>query len=59
VTATVAHQNFGSLTTSLRNPPVSRFSVCGAMLYIGTAFLVSVILMWPTPKISIFGVGRP
>jgi hypothetical protein len=42
---------FGSLTASLRNPPVSRVTVCGTTLYIGGTFLVSVVLMWRAPKI--------
>jgi hypothetical protein len=48
--------DFGSLTASLLNPPVSRVSVHRTMLYIGGTFLVSVVLMWPTPRLCIFGV---
>jgi hypothetical protein len=44
---------------TLRNPPNSWVSVRGIVLYIGGTFLVSVILMWPTPKIVIFGVDHP
>jgi hypothetical protein len=33
------------------NPPVSRISVHGTVLYIGGTFLVSDILMWPAPMI--------
>jgi hypothetical protein len=54
-----APENFGSLTTSLQIPPISMFSVRGTVPYIGRVFLMSVVLMWPTPKICIFGVGHP
>jgi hypothetical protein len=42
--------------SSLQNPPGSRFSRRGIVCYIGGMSLVSVVLKWPTPKISIFGV---
>jgi hypothetical protein len=48
---------FDSLTASLQNPPVSTVTLRGVVLYIGGTFLVSVILMCPTPKIVIFGVN--
>jgi hypothetical protein len=56
--ATTAHQHISaSWRRSLQNSPVSMVSVCGTVLCIGGTFFVSVILVWPTPKISIFGVG--
>jgi hypothetical protein len=54
VMATTA--DFGTLTASLQNPPISRVIVRETVLYIGGTSLVSVVLMWLTPKISIFGV---
>jgi hypothetical protein len=55
VTATTA--DFSSQTASLRNPPVSRVTIRVIVLYIGGTSLMSVVLMWPTLKISIFCVG--
>jgi hypothetical protein len=49
--------DFGSLTASLWNPPDSRVSRYGTVCYRGGMSLVSVILKWPTPNISIFGVS--
>jgi hypothetical protein len=45
-----APKNFGSLSTSLWNPSVSRVFSIGTVFYIGRPSLVSVILMWPTQK---------
>jgi hypothetical protein len=52
----VTVSDVGSLTVSLRNPPSSRVSRRGTVFYIGEMSLVSVILKWLTPKISIFGI---
>jgi hypothetical protein len=43
----------------MRNLALSRVTVGGTRLYIGGPFLVSVILIRPAPKISIFGVDFP
>jgi hypothetical protein len=43
----------------MQNPVLSRVTVGSIALYIGGLFLVSVVLIRPAPKISIFGVGLP
>jgi hypothetical protein len=52
----MAMTNFNSLMAYY---VLSRVTVRDTALYIGRIFLVSVILMWPAPKIGIFGVGHP
>jgi hypothetical protein len=52
-----ASKNFDSLPASLQNPLISRVFNTGIMFYIWRPSLVSVILMWPTQKISIIGIS--
>jgi hypothetical protein len=43
----------------MHNPALSRVTVGGTVVYIGGPFFMSVVLIWPAPKISIFGVDSP
>jgi hypothetical protein len=42
----------------MQNLELSRVMVGGTALYIGGPFLVSVVLIWPTPKIVLY-IGAP
>jgi hypothetical protein len=56
--ATATHrQIWAAWQRNLWNPPVSRVSTRETLFYIGGSSFMSVILTWPTPKITIFGVG--